>query len=40
MYYIDIAVFAPGEKKWTRMRQLDAVAFTFRTAEELSAEAR
>lgn len=31
LYLIDCAVYAPGERKWQYMRQLEAMAFTFIT---------
>jgi len=34
IYFIDMAVFAPGERKMPYLRQLDSMAHTFRTAEE------
>ncbi len=36
IYFIDMAVFAPGERKMQYIRQVDAMAHTFRTAEESS----
>ncbi len=34
LYYIDLAVFAPGERKYQYLRQLDGIASTFRTKNE------
>ena len=34
MYLIDLSVFAPEERKWLYLRQLDAVAKTFKTRNE------
>jgi hypothetical protein len=35
LYMIDISVFNPGNRKWAFMRQLDVMAYTFRTRYEL-----
>ena len=32
LYLIDCSIVAPGEKKWPYMRQVEAMAFTFKTA--------
>ncbi len=38
LYFIDLAVFAPGERKYQYIRQLDAIASTFRTRQQTGAE--
>ena len=35
IYIVDIAVYAPGERKLPFMKQLEAMAFTFKTKDEL-----
>lgn len=35
IYIVDIAVYAPGERKLPFLRQLEAMAFTFKTKDEL-----
>jgi hypothetical protein len=35
LYMIDLAVYAPGERKYQYIRQLDGIASTFRTHAEL-----
>jgi hypothetical protein len=34
LYLVDIAVFAPGERKFQYIRQLESMAFTFKTRDE------
>lgn len=34
LYWIDLAVFAPGERKYQYLRQLDGIASTFRTRKQ------
>ncbi len=34
LYLIDLAVYAPGERKWPFMRQLDGIASTFKVKGE------
>ncbi len=35
IYMLDCAVFAPGSRKWSYMRQLDVIAHTFKTKDQL-----
>lgn len=38
MYLVDCAIVAPGERKWPYMRQVEAMAYTFKTADELNSK--
>jgi hypothetical protein len=38
LYLIDMLVFRPGKRKWSFMRQLDGIAHTFRTQEQLETQ--